>query len=66
MLAVFFEVIDNFVDLGRVQSFEVDGFFDAVVEGGDGSGVAIFAFPDSDSGWTFPDVFVVVGDILAA
>lgn len=65
LLAVFFKTVESFVDLSSIEFSEVDGFFDAIAEGGDCGWVAIFALSDYDSGWTFSDVFVVVGEILA-
>ena len=65
MLTVGLKTSDGFIDLFRGEFAETDGLLSSVAEGGDGSGRRIVALPYGDGGLTFPDIVVVVGNVLA-
>lgn len=64
MLAVALQFGDRFLDLLRAQLPEVDCTFNAVAEGGDGSGRGVLAFADGDPSGALANGIVVAGDVF--
>ena len=64
-LTIIFELIDGLIDLLGIKFFKIDGLFDTVVVGGDGSGTKSFALSHYDSSIALSNGFVVVGDIFS-
>ena len=65
VLTIIFELVDGLIDLLGIKFFEIDGFFDSVVVGGDGGGAKPFALSHYDSGVALSNGFIVVGDIFS-
>lgn len=64
LLPVLFQPSDGLLDLTTIHFSEVNRLLNAVGESSDCCRSAVFAFSHCDTGRTFPDVFVVGGDVL--